>query len=609
MILQRLAEQYDRIIASGEEDTIPTTGSSLQKISFCIVLEPNGRLNSFQPLQQKVGKLLVAQEMIVPGQSKASGSGINPCFLWDNAAYLLGWVAAPDLDPEKAAKEQARTTLSFETFRDKHIGMEAQLAQPAFSAVCSFLRTWSPEQSQKHEALLSEIATGFGVFRIAGETKFVHEQVSITSEADEDDEEQSSDMGVMQSMCLVSGEIDDIARLHEPKIKGVSGAKSSGALLVSFNASAYSSYRKSQSYNAPVGSLIAFKYSVALNYLLNRRDRRVSLGDSTVVFWADHGSKLENCLSEFFAEPLPKDDAMVEEDQERVRQAKVLLIQLRDGTGQEIINTNDGERTKFFLLGLSPNASRISVRLWVEADATELQKRLGQHLRDIALDGNWNDDILTLQRIVRATGRAEHDPKGKLKSFNTENVSPKLAGDLARSVLTGTAYPQSLLATMLRRIHNDGEVAYARAAAIKACLIRNSRLRGNPLEVSTMLDPNSTDPAYCCGRVFALLEVIQKDSAGDGLNRTIKDSYFSSASTTPSLIFPRLCRLSQHHLAKLDAGHKIHREKQLGEVLNKLTVFPRLLSLEDQGKFVLGYFHQTKDIYTSKKDKEERASQ
>ena len=316
----------------------------------------------------------------------------------------------------------------------------------------------------------------------------------------------------------------------------------------------------------------------------------------------------EDCLSEFFTDPLPKGDVVVEEDQERLRQAKILLTQLRDGTEQEIINSNDGQPTKFFLLGLSPNASRISVRLWVEVDATELQKRLGQHLRDIALDGNWNDEILTLQRIVRATGRAERDSKGKVKSFNTENVSPKLAGDLARSVLTGTAYPQSLLTTMLRRIHSDGEVAYARVAAIKACLLRNSRLRGNPLEVSTMLDPNNTDPAYCCGRAFALLEIIQKDSAGEGLNRTIKDSYFSSASTTPSLVFPRLCRLSQHHLAKLDTGHRIHREKQLGEVLNHLTVFPRLLSLEDQGKFVLGYFHETKDVYTSKKDKEEGAS-
>jgi CRISPR-associated protein Csd1 len=605
MILQRLAEQYDRIIASGEEDAIPASGNSLQKISFCIVLEPNGRLNSFQTLQQKVGKLVIAKEMIVPGQSKASGSGINPCFLWDNAAYLIGWVAAPDPDPEKAAKEQARTTLSFEAFRNKHIGMEAQLAQPAFSAVCSFLRTWSPEKSREYEALLSEIATGFGVFRIAGEMKFVHEQVSISSEVDEDDEAQSSNVGAMQSMCLVSGEIDDIARLHEPKIKGVSGAKSSGALLVSFNAPAYGSYRKSQSYNAPVGSLIAFKYSVALNYLLNRRDRRVSLGDSTVVFWADHASVLEDCLSDFFAESLPKDDVVVEEDPERLRQAKVLLTQLRDSTGETEIDTNDGRPTKFFLLGLSPNASRISVRLWVEAEAAELRRRLGQHLRDIALADKWNDGVLTLWRIVNATGRWD---KRKSK-FDADSISPKLSGDLARSVLTGLAYPQSLLGTMLRRIHSDGEVAYARVAAIKACLVRNSRLRGNPLEVSIMLDPNSTDPAYCCGRAFALLEVIQKDSAGDGLNRTIKDSYFSSASTTPSMVFPRLCRLSQHHLAKLDTGYRIHREKQLGEVLNKLTVFPRLLSLEDQGKFVLGYFHQTKDIYTNKKDKEEGANQ
>jgi CRISPR-associated protein Csd1 len=182
---------------------------------------------------------------------------------------------------------------------------------------------------------------------------------------------------------------------------------------------------------------------------------------------------------------------------------------------------------------------------------------------------------------------------------------------------------------MLRRIHSDGEVAYARAAAIKACLVRNSRLRGNPLEVSPMLDLNSTDPAYCCGRAFALLEKIQVESAKKkkddvyeeapnkeqdrddkgGLNRTIKDSYFSSASATPGLVFPRLFRLNQHHLAKLEIGHRIHREKQLGEVLNQLTVFPRLLSLEDQGKFVLGYFHQTKDIYTSKKDKEEGAAQ
>ena len=512
---------------------------------------------------------------------------------------MLGYKAK---DPKPST-----TRKQFEAFRNKHIGLEETVKHPWFKAVCTFLRDWTPDKALENEEHLLTVATNFGVFRIAGEMRYVHELV--TTPATAEDTELASESMNEEGVCLVTGVRGQIARLHEPKIKGVADAQPGGALLVSFNASAYESYGKSQSYNAPVSEDVAFRYTNALNHLLERRDRRISLGDTTVVFWADHASVLEDCFSEFFADPAPTGDAVVEEDQERLRQAKVLLTQLRDGTRETQIAINDGRPTKFFLLGLSPNASRISVRLWVEADAEELQRRLGQHLRDIALVGNWNDEILTLQRVVRATGRAERDPKGKFKGFNTENVSPQLAGDLARSVLTGAVYPQSLLATMLRRIHSDGEVAYARVAAIKGCLIRNSRLRGNPLEVSIMLDPNSNDQAYCCGRAFALLEIIQKDSVEGELNKTIKDSYFSSASTTPSLVFPRLCRLSQHHLSKLDTGLRIHREKQLGEILNNLTIFPHLLSLEDQGKFVLGYFHQTKDIYTSKKDKEEGANQ
>jgi CRISPR-associated protein Csd1 len=405
-------------------------------------------------------------------------------------------------------------------------------------------------------------------------------------------------------MCLVSGAIDEIARLHEPKIKGVGGAQPGGALLVSFNASAYESYGKSQSYNAPVGAAITDKYTKALNHLLEQRNRRVTLGDSTVVFWADHQNVLEDAMSAMFSEPLPNEGPIIEEDQERAREAELLLKQLRDGTGATEINPDD-QPTRFFILGLSPNASRISVRLWVEADAAELQDRLSKHLRDIALDGDRDDRLLTLRRVVAATGRWD----GKKSKFDTDNVPPQLAGDLARSVLTGAAYPQSLLATMIRRIHSDGEVAYARVATIKACLNRNSRLRGNPLEVSRMLDKNNDDAAYCCGRAFAVLEMIQKDSVEGELNRTIKDSYFTAASTTPSLVFPRLCRLSQHHLAKLDTGLRIHRERQFGEVINKLrNTFPRLLSLDDQGKFVIGYFHQRQDLYTSKKDKEEGAN-
>jgi CRISPR-associated protein Csd1 len=592
MILQRLAEHYDRI-----EKELPPPGFSLQKISFCVVLNSDGTLNAFQSLQEKKGNRQVAESLIVPGQGKPPGQGLNPCFLWDNASYMLGWGSDPDTN------KTARAAQAFEAFRTRHLEAETQIAHPAFRAVCTFLRGWSPEKALGYAETLKEIVTNFGVFRIAGEMQYVHGQVSTPAATGE--QAAAAEADLRRGMCLVSGTVEEIARLHEPKIKGVGGAQSSGALLVSFNASAYESYGKPQSYNAPVSAAVAFKYANALNYLLDRRDRRVSLGDSTVVYWADHdASVFEESLSELFGGAFADEGPVVEEDQERLREAELLLKQLRDGTGATVIGTG-GQATRFFLLGLSPNASRISVRLWVEADAAELQKRLGQHLRDVALDDNRNDRILTLRRMVAATGRWD----AKKSRFVTDNVSPQLAGDLARSVLTGEAYPQSFLATMLRRMHSDGAVDYARVAAIKACLNRKSRLRGNPSEVPRMLDKNNDNAAYCCGCAFALLEMIQKDSVDGELNRTIKDSYFTAASTTPSLVFPRLCRLSQHHLAKLDTGLRIHRERQFGEVIGKLrNTFPRLLSLDDQGNFVIGYFHQRQDLYTSKKDKEEGAT-
>jgi CRISPR-associated protein Csd1 len=596
MILQRLAEHYDRITAFGDAKIAPP-GFSLQKISFCIVLEPNGRLNSFQSLQTQEGKFLRPRMMIVPGQGKPSGSGFNPCFLWDKSAYMLGY-QTEDEDPE-------RTATCFAAFSKRHCDLEHTVNHPAFNAVCAFLCSWSPEQVRRHADLLKEITSSFGVFRIAGDTNYVHEIVSLPEPA-VGDERESGEMAV-HGTCLVSGRESEIARLHEPKIKGVAGAQSAGALLVSFNAPSYESYGREQSYNAPVSSEVAFKYANALNYLLERKDRRISLGDATVVFWADHQTILEDCLSEFFVDAPSNTDGTVGEDQERVRETRQFLTQLRDGVAQDSA-IDEESQTRFFILGLSPNASRLSVRLWVEADVAELKRRLAQHLRDIQLNDGRDSRPLTLWRIVAATGRAELDSKGKLKKFDTNAVSPQLAGDLARSILTGAAYPQSLLSAMLRRIRSDGEVHHARVAAIKACLVRNSRLRGNPIEVSMNLDPSQSDTAYCCGRLFAVLEKIQADSAGGELNTTIKDRYFSSASTTPAVVFPRLFRMSQHHMSKLETGTKIYYERMLGEVVGKISDFPRQLALEHQSKFVIGYFHQRQDLYTSKKDKTQGAS-
>ncbi len=582
MILQRLAEHYDRIVAGGEVALAPP-GFSVQKVSFCLVLDPHGTLHSIEDLRRPEGKALRPRSLVVPGQSKPSGSGLKPCFLWDSPEYLLGWSA----DPAKAE----RAPKAFAAFRDAHLALEPTIADPAFTAVCAFLRGWSPEQAAAHAEELAEKAANFGVFRILdGDLRYVHDRVSVpvVASAEEAPEE--------QAFCLVSGELAPAARLHEPKIKGVAGAQTSGALLVSFNASAFTSYGKDQSFNAPVSVSTTFKYTNALNHLLAQRERRIGLGDATVVFWADHDTLLLDAMDNLFLGSFDASEMPVGEDQTRVNQARRLLTQLRDGTENQAIEP-DGQPTRFFILGLSPNASRLSVRLWVEQDASELQGKLRSHLQDIALKGTREDRVLPLWRIVAATGRAEHDPNGRLKGFDTKAVSPQLAGDLARSVLTGAPYPQSLLATMVRRIRSDGEVAFARVSAIKAVLVRNARLTGAPLEVPMELDTQNTDIAYRCGRLFAVLEDVQrlsvKQSSNSELNSTIKDRYFSSASSTPGLVFPRLFRLAQHHLAKIEPVRlRNYFERLMGEAMTPHFEFPRQLNLAQQGNFIVGYYQQ-----------------
>jgi CRISPR-associated protein Csd1 len=572
MILQRLAEHYERLEAP------PRPGFSQQKISFCIVLELDGRFHSIEDMRRQNGKTMQPRIMVVPGQSKPTGSGLNPCFLWDNAEYLLGW--------NEDAERSPRALRAFEASRTMHLAQEQEIATPSYTAVCRFLRDWSVTEAEKQSEWLKQVATHFGVFRIAGEHGYVHESVSIPSAAGSEGATPTS------AMCLVTGTHGPSARLHEPKIKGVADAQSSGALLVSFNAPAFTSYGREQSFNAPVSSEAVFKYANALNHLLEQRDRRIGVGDATVVFWADHAEPvLEDCLAEMCGGSV---SAAAKEDEKRVEDAHRLLNQMRAGTRKAAVNTDDGKPTKFYILGLSPNASRLSVRLWIEADAWELERRLGEHLRDLELKSNFDERPLSIRAMASATGR--YDAKGKAK-FDTKGVSPQLAGELARSVLTGAAYPQSLLATMVRRIRSDAYVGYERVSAIRACLVRNSRLRGAPLEVPVELDVNDQPVAYRCGRLFALLENIQKlsvkQTSNVELNATIKDRYFSSASSTPALVFPRLCRLSQHHLAKIEPTKlRNYFEREIGRMMVGEFIFPRQLSLADQGLFIVGYYQQ-----------------
>jgi CRISPR-associated protein Csd1 len=587
MILQSLHVLYDRL-ASDKSYDIAEPGFSPQKISFRIVLNLDGLLFTIEDARVKSesGKLVPAR-MRVPGEAKSPGSGTNPGFLWDNQTYLLG--RQPDDKPREFGSKR------FDAFRQRHLDVEKTIDHPSFSAVCRFLEQWKPGQIEAYPVLL-EVGTGFGVFQLVGDSRPVHEVEAIRSWWRSNLPKEG---GEQIGQCLLTGKITAIARLH-PKIKGVIGAQAAGASLVSFNDSAYESYGKEQSYNSPVGEDAAFRYGAALNALLNSPQaakHRIRIGDATCVFWTDKKTILED----IFAAIAGSGDHVVEETQDQQLRAKInaFLKALQQGREAYGELADDPNVTRFYLLGLSPNAARLSVRFFYQSSIRELLDHLRRHKMDIEIAREFehpvgkrraDSEFPAYWEFLRETVRQGDDPP------------PLLGGALMRAILEGTRYPESLFAAIIRRVQMERSVSYLRAAAIKAVLTRNHNLA-----ITTMLDPTNTQPAYLLGRLFAVLEKIQeeghRDQTGGYLDKTIRDTYFSAACATPASVFPRLEQLSTHHRRHLNPGRKVQFDQLIADIkwpLSPDSPTPTSQNLKAQGLFILGYYHQRKDLFTRK---------
>lgn len=589
MILQSLYELYERLSHDPEYEISPP-GYSLQKISFKVVLKPDGTLHGIEDTRKQSGKRFMPRQMIVPGSSKSSGSGFNPGFLWDNTGYLLGY-KPNDKDPE-------RTQQTFLSFREKHIAWLSQINSSAYHAVCHFLRTWKPEKASEHP-LLKEVSTGFGVFQILGETSYVHDDPVVKEWWSR---QQNEKIKNPTGYCLITGMIASIARLHEPKIKRVGDQGES--LLVSFNDPAYESYGKEQSFNAPISEDAVFRYTTALNALLDgpkREKHRFSLADTAVVFWTGEPTTTEDIFAQFAAHGFIISEKQEVQDESLRQKIELFLNALRKGKEaySEIEKTPD--KTPFFILGLTGQAKgRIGVRFFYRDTISCLLDNLRQHYADMGIDREYGEDAkhpdpefpalwqLLDQTCPRRNGKADRD-----------KISPILSGPLLRAVITGSQYPDGLFSAVIRRIHADGVINYIRACIIKGYLTRNQKK-----EVSMGLDSNRKEPAYRLGRLFAALEKTQGDALGK-VNATIRDRFYSAASATPGAVFPRLLRTYQHHLAKMERG-KIGREILVREIFEPLTSFPTHLNLTDQGLFAVGYYHQMRDLWTSKQEQEQK---
>jgi len=572
MILQALASYYDRL---AEDGAVAREGFEKKEIPFLIVLNKAGQFVGLEDTREGEGKKKTARTFTVPkGVKKTSGIAAN--LLWDTPAYVVGR-PKPDTKKDIAqlferAVEQQKSFLGkiIEVFPEDDLDV-------GVSAVVRFLREAKFDVLFAHPSWAEAERIGANLtFRLDADTCLVCQRPAlakrlIQSTAEQDDKS--------ARMCLVSGEVDKATRLHTA-IKGVWGAQTSGANIVSFNLSAFQSFGKEQGLNAPVGKKAEFAYTTALNALLVKGSRqRLQVGDASTVFWAEKENAMEDIFGDFFGEP----------SKEKPEQATKAIRILYEAPNAGMLPLVE-DYTPFFVLGLAPNAARIAVRFWHAGTVGETARQIRRHFDDCAIDhGPKQPEYLSLFRMLVSTA-----VQGK-----AENIPPNLAGDLMKAILTGRPYPQTLLAAAVRRCRAEREITYPRAALIKAILAREARLRNyTEKEVEMSLDKENANVGYRLGRLFATLEKIQEE-ASPGINATIRDRFYGSASGTPVTAFPHLMKLKNHHLAKLEnRGRAVNLEKLISEIMGKIDDFPTHLSLQDQGRFAVGYYHQRQAFFT-----------
>ena len=588
MILQALTAYYEQLVRQGKLSA-PGWDDSF-KVSYELRLNDAGQLVSIVPLltEKTMGKktVLAPRAMRVPAHVKRA-SGIAANFLCDNSTYLLG--ADEKGKPERSAD-------CFKACARLHHTILDGVDSPAARALLAYFDSWDPAQAATHPLLAEqwkEIAGNanliFGYEAADHSHSFVNDDPAIQNawQAHYNDRSADSDM----EQCLITGKYAPIERTH-PNISGVPGAQSSGAALVSFNAPAFCSYGHEQGDNAPVSKYAAFAYTTALNRLLADRSHCKHVGDTTILCWAENAEPAYQDAMSMFLFGADEAAGIQESD------VQAALKRLSAGQTVPFLEKELSPDQHFYLLGLAPNAARLSVRFFLRDTFGSFAQNLQKHAEEMAIDCSEKEKFRTLPiwAVVNETTRTVPGQPAK--------PSPQLAGDLLRAVLTGGRYPATLLNGVTLRIRAEQAVTRGRAAVIKAYYLRNYPTVLNK-EVYTVSLNETTNVPYLLGRLFSVLEAVQK-AANPGINTTIKDRYFNAACATPGMAFPTLLRLSQKHLQKLNDGLAAYYDKQITALMAQLpeSGFPARLSLPDQGKFTIGYYHQTQKRFTKKNEEE-----
>lgn len=613
MLIRALVDYYEILESRGE-----LVGEEYSRVNIhrLVSLTLDGKIagimdqrrdEEFKDARGKVKNRKVPTEMILPRRTNFPGIKAN--VVEHRPMYIFGLdydkqtqrfaVRTPGVSEAKAIKPMR----SHEAFVEETMKFLEGLDSPIVQAFRNFVENWEPQKETENPFLLEvgkDYPTAGFAFCLAGNPGILlHTDAQVKARWEKlYRETQSADNDTVIAQCAVTGETAPIARLHG-KLTGLAKGPSMGTLLVCYNNASEESYGAQQSYNANISEAAVYRYTAAANHLIHDPKHRVFIDDLTVIFWAmAKEEQYTDLLSLMLADKVP-DGVDADEMDKLLTSAYSRIHEGKSGIVSADLPENLDPAVECYVAGLKPNSSRAAVCFVHRQQFGKIVENVMQHQID-------------LQPFPGAKSIALWQIKKELlspKSTN-ETIDPSLITKLMQAIIHASPYPQSLLAQTIRRVRTDHDeenkphikLNPTRIGIIKACINRQARYMGQKEEITLSLDTKNTNAAYLCGRLFAVLEQAQQSAAESKLNRTIRDSYFASASSTPAVIFPKLLKVGQYHLKKAKNADELTRTIEI--VLNMLgNEFPKQLSLVEQGKFIIGYYHQNSAMTYRKEEK------
>ena len=585
MLINALCEYYDELAKEGK---VVPEGYSKQPIDYIITITPEGKMDSIIP-----------EEKITPTYAprREKTTSIKAHKLDHRAGYIFG------LEYDSENKKMCIAIEKHNKFVEMNLSFIKGMSSPLINAYRIFLETWIPENETENPFLLkiapkmNSAKFAFSLTGTPNENLFSEPEIKnkVLSDLTENGKYEKD---IARSQCAITGNMSVISKLHD-NIKGIAGTKSS--TLISYNETAFCSYTNKASYNSNISNEAMKKYTEALNSLLSDKKHYTIIYDTTVVYWATGDSVNNdrcNLFNSFFNDTtnyeeedkmdISQTDQMLSDTFKLAREGKITRERISDLTGIS-------ENIDFYIVGFKPNTQRLALKFIYRRRFADILFSIAKHQEDMYITGSKRSVPFWILKKELVSPKA-----------NNPSIDASLLSAVFKSILYSSPYPNYLLSTLVSRVKTDQYINTVRAGAIKACINRQERAVNKKEELTVALDINNTNQAYLCGRLFAVLEKIQRISLnGNEINRTIKDAYFASAASKPSLVFPKLLSLSQNHIKKLNDGNKVFYSKMVQEIISKIDgEFPDTLMLTDQGKFMIGYYHQVQAFY-EKNNKEE----